>query len=218
MSSVPELDRAHAMAADYLERVSARHVGGSTDVSALRAALGGPLPDGPEEAVQVIDQLAAAADPGVVATVGPRYFGFVTGGAVPVTVAADWLASTWDQNGATYVMSPAVAVIEDIVTEWVLELLGLPATGSVGFVTGCHMANFTCLAAARHEVLRRAGGTLKDIVSMTVYVSDARYSKRFTDLRRKYYPKDFPASALVTAAGFALPEIMLEIVAIAVVD
>ena len=72
-------------------------------------------------------------------------------------MAADWLASAWDQNGALYVMSPAVAVLEEIVAGWVLELLGLPATATVGFVTGCHMANFTCLAAARHEVLRRAG-------------------------------------------------------------
>jgi glutamate/tyrosine decarboxylase-like PLP-dependent enzyme len=81
----------------------------------------------------------------------------VTGGAVPVTVAADWLASAWDQNSCLYVMSPAVAVIEDIVSTWLLELLDLPRHASVGFVTGCHMANFTCLAAARHEVLRRAG-------------------------------------------------------------
>jgi glutamate/tyrosine decarboxylase-like PLP-dependent enzyme len=74
-----------------------------------------------------------------------------------VTVAADWLASSWDQNVALYVMSPAVGVMEDIVSRWVLELLRLPSSASVGFVTGCHMANFTCLAAARHEVLRRAG-------------------------------------------------------------
>jgi glutamate/tyrosine decarboxylase-like PLP-dependent enzyme len=81
----------------------------------------------------------------------------VTGGAVPVTVAADWLGSAWDQNSCLYVMSPAVAVIEDVVSGWLLEMLGLPRQASVGFVTGCHMANFTCLAAARHEVLRRAG-------------------------------------------------------------
>jgi glutamate/tyrosine decarboxylase-like PLP-dependent enzyme len=81
----------------------------------------------------------------------------VTGGAVPASVAADWLASTWDQNCGLYVMSPAVAVLEDVVAAWLLELLGLPSTASVGYVTGCHMANFTCLLAARHEVLRRTG-------------------------------------------------------------
>jgi glutamate/tyrosine decarboxylase-like PLP-dependent enzyme len=72
-------------------------------------------------------------------------------------VAADWLASTWDQNPCLYVLSPAVAVIEDIVAGWILELLEFPRNASVGFVTGCHMANFTCLAAARHEILRRTG-------------------------------------------------------------
>ena len=144
-------------AVTYMDGVGARHVGGHADPQALRQALGGPLPSGPTADERVIAELARGADDGLVATIGPRYFGFVTGGAVPVTVAADWLASAWDQNGALYVMSPAAAVMEDIVAGWVLELLGLPATATVGFVTGCHMANFTCLAAARHEVLRRAG-------------------------------------------------------------
>jgi glutamate/tyrosine decarboxylase-like PLP-dependent enzyme len=105
----------------------------------------------------VLEELAGRADPGVVAQAGPRYFGFVTGGALPVTVAADWLATAWDQNAIVYVHSPAVAVMEDVVAGWVLDLLQLPASSSVGFTSGCHMANFTCLAAARHETLRRAG-------------------------------------------------------------
>ena len=120
-------------------------------------ALGGPLPIGGDDAERVIEQLATNADPGIVASAGPRYFGFVTGGSVPVTVAADWLTSAWDQNGAFSVMSPAGAVVEDIVSGWLLETLGLPRQSGVGFVTGAHMANFTCLAAARHEVLRRVG-------------------------------------------------------------
>jgi glutamate/tyrosine decarboxylase-like PLP-dependent enzyme len=151
------LDRACELGLAYLRDVATRHVGGTATQAALRARLGGPLPEGPDEPVRVIERLAEAADPGLVATVGPRYFGFVTGGAVPVAVAADWLASAWDQNGALYVMSPAAAVMEDVVSAWLLELLHLPRGSSVGFVTGCHMANFTCLAAARHEVLRRAG-------------------------------------------------------------
>jgi glutamate/tyrosine decarboxylase-like PLP-dependent enzyme len=151
------LDRARELGIAYLRDLSSRHVGGTATPASLRAALGGPLPEGPDDPVQVIERLAAHADPGIVATVGPRYFGFVTGGAVPVTVAADWLASVWDQNGALYVMSPAAAVMEDVVSAWLLELLDLPRGSSVGFVTGCHMANFTCLAAARHEVLRRVG-------------------------------------------------------------
>ena len=91
------------------------------------------------------------------ASAGPRYFGFVIGGALPVAVAADWLTSAWDQNGAGYVASPALSVAEEVAAGWVRDLLGLPAGCSVGFVTGCQMAHFTCLAAARHAVLRDAG-------------------------------------------------------------
>ena len=157
MSAHAVLDAARDLALAFLDDVAARHVGGSATQASLRAALGGPLPDQPRDPVRVLQDLAQHADPGIVASAGPRYFGFVTGGAVPVSVGAEWLASAWDQNGALYVMSPAAAVLEDIVAGWLLELLTLPRTSSIGFVTGCHMANFTCLAAARHEVLRRAG-------------------------------------------------------------
>jgi len=93
----------------------------------------------------------------LVASAGPRYFGFVIGGGVPAALSADWLASAWDQNGYAYVMSPAGAVVEETAARWLLELWGLPAESSVGFVTGVTMANFTGLAAARHAVLERAG-------------------------------------------------------------
>lgn len=151
------LETAHAIATQYLDTVASRHVGGTATRQSLVDALGGPLPAGASDPLTVLRQLAANADPGIVASAGPRYFGFVTGGAVPVTVGADWLASAWDQNACLNVTSPAVAAIEDIVAGWLLEILGLPRSASVGFVTGCHMANFTGLAAARHEVLRRAG-------------------------------------------------------------
>ena len=161
MGSDPDLSQvletARGIALRYLDQAATRHVGGTATAAALHAALGGPLPQDSADPLEVLQHLGANADPGIVATVGPRYFGFVTGGAVPVTVAADWISSAWDQNGALYVMSPAVAVVEDIVSGWLLDLLGLPRDASVGFTTGCHMANFTCLAAARHEVLRRAG-------------------------------------------------------------
>jgi glutamate/tyrosine decarboxylase-like PLP-dependent enzyme len=149
------LETAHAIAARYLDDVGARHVGVNATRASLRDALGGPLPQGSSDPVGVLEDLAARADAGIVASAGPRYFGFVTGGAVPVTVAADWISSAWDQNASLYATSPAASVIEDVVSGWILELLDLPRTASVGFVTGCHMANFTCLAAARHEVLRR---------------------------------------------------------------
>ncbi len=151
------LETAHGIATRYLDEVSSRHVGGTPSRAQLFAALGGPLPGGASDPVMVLEELARHADPGLVASAGPRYFGFVTGGAVPVTIGADWIASAWDQNSALYISSPAVSVIEDIVRGWLLEILGLPGGATIGFVTGCHMANFTCLAAARHEVLRRAG-------------------------------------------------------------
>lgn len=175
-------------AAAYLDGLDARHVGGIASHQALRAALGGPLPIGGQDHAHVIASLARAIDPGLVATAGPRYFGFVTGGAVPVTVAAEWLGAAWDQNGALYVMAPAVAVLEDIVAGWVVEMLGLPAGSSVGFVTGCHMANFTGLAAGRHEVLRRAGwdveqGGLQRAPRVTVVVGDEVHISTVGSLR-----------------------------------
>jgi glutamate/tyrosine decarboxylase-like PLP-dependent enzyme len=151
------LSAAHRYAIAYLDGVNERAVAPLVSRADLVSRLGGPLPSEPSDPVAVIDQLAHNADGGIVATVGPRYFGFVTGGAVPVTVAAEWLGGAWDQNVGLYVMSPALAVMEDIVSAWILELLDFPRSATVGFVTGCHMANFTCLAAARHEVLRRDG-------------------------------------------------------------
>jgi glutamate/tyrosine decarboxylase-like PLP-dependent enzyme len=94
---------------------------------------------------------------GLVGTAGPRFFGFVVGGSLPAALAADWLTSTWDQNGGLYVLSPAAAVAEEVAAAWLIELLGLPTETSVGFVTGATMANFTALAAARHGVLAAAG-------------------------------------------------------------
>jgi glutamate/tyrosine decarboxylase-like PLP-dependent enzyme len=155
------LERAQRIAARFLETVATRHVGGRSSRPELLAALGGPLPIDGRDAGLVIDELAERADAGIVAQTGPRYFGFVTGGALPVTVAADWLASTWDQNAVVYVHAPAVSVMEDVVSSWILDLLDLPRTASVGFTSGCHMANFTGLAAARHEVLRGVGWNIE---------------------------------------------------------
>ncbi|HEX7136451.1 MAG TPA: aminotransferase class V-fold PLP-dependent enzyme [Vicinamibacterales bacterium] len=123
----------------------------------LRASLGGDLPETGTDPSRVVDELVCAAEPGLVTTTGPRYFGFVTGGALAATVASEWLAAVWDQPATLYVMSPAGAVVEEVAGGWVRSLLGLPAHASFGFVTGCHMANFTGLAAARHELLRRDG-------------------------------------------------------------
>ena len=151
-----------AIAGTYLEGVGQRPVGGRGSRAELIVQLGGPLPEAASDPIATIRAIARDADPGIVASAGPRYFGFVTGGALPVSVAADWLTSAWDQNVGLFVMSPAVAVMEDVVSEWLLDLFGLPAGSSVGFVTGAHLANFTCLAAARHEVLRRVGWNVEE--------------------------------------------------------
>jgi glutamate/tyrosine decarboxylase-like PLP-dependent enzyme len=139
----------------FLDTLDDRPVAARTDAAAVRDALGGPLPESGEAPEAVINALAAGAEPGLVATAGPRHFGFVIGGALPAALAADWLVSAWDQNAAFHALSPAAAAIEEIASAWTLALLGLPATASVGFVTGGQGANTTCLAAARHAVLSR---------------------------------------------------------------
>ena len=148
----------HALA--YLEGLPARPIAAPATLAELRAALGGPLPEQPLEAREVIEDLVLTADPGVVASGSGRFFGFVIGGATPAALAADWLASTWDQNAGLYVIGPSASVVEEVAGEWLAELLGLPSGVSVGFVTGAQMANFTALAAALHDVLRRVGWDL----------------------------------------------------------
>ncbi len=151
------LDRVHAHAAEYLRALPERHVGARATRDELLSALRAPLRDRGEDPAAVIDLLASQGERGAIACAGPRYFGFVIGGSYPVALAADWLTSTWDQNPGIYATSPITSVIEDIAREWLLELLDLPRESGLGFVTGCQMANFTCLAAARHGVLRRIG-------------------------------------------------------------
>jgi glutamate/tyrosine decarboxylase-like PLP-dependent enzyme len=151
------LNRVHRHAADFLRALPERHVGARATREELLAALRAPLGERGDDPAEVIDVLAAQGDRGAIACAGPRYFGFVIGGSYPVALAADWLTSTWDQNPGIYATSPLVSVIEDVAREWLLDLFDLPRESGLGFVTGCQMANFTCLAAARHGVLRRVG-------------------------------------------------------------
>jgi len=154
------LGEAFEEALAYLEGLPSRRVASYIDLSTLRKALGGPVPNRPMEPREVVADLVAAADPGVVASGSGRFFGFVIGGANPAALAADWLTSAWDQNAGLYVLGPAASVVEEVAGEWLAELFGLPVGMSVGYVTGAQMANFTGLAAALHEVLRRAGWDL----------------------------------------------------------
>jgi glutamate/tyrosine decarboxylase-like PLP-dependent enzyme len=151
------LGRAHAHASDYLRDQPERHVGARASREELLATLQVPLPQQGEEGGAVIDLLAAQAERGAIASGSPRYFGFVIGGSYPVALAADWLAAAWDQNAGIYATSPLVAVVEEVAGAWLLDLFDLPRESEAGFVTGCQMASFTCLAAARHGVLRQVG-------------------------------------------------------------
>jgi glutamate/tyrosine decarboxylase-like PLP-dependent enzyme len=151
------LDDAARLAREFIDSLPSRPVGATASLEELRSLLGRPLTEEGEDPRTVIRDLAHDVDPGLVASAGPRYFGFVIGGSLPAAVAADWLTSAWDQNAGGYVPAPALSVAEEVAAQWVRELLGLPGDCGLGFVTGCQMAHFTCLAAARHAVLRHVG-------------------------------------------------------------
>jgi glutamate/tyrosine decarboxylase-like PLP-dependent enzyme len=151
------LGRTTELAADFLGSLDERPVFPRASPSELRAALAVPLQDDPLDPALVVEELAAAADAGLVAIPSGRYFGFVIGGAVPAALAADWLTATWDQNAGLYACGPSASVVEQVVGEWVCDLLGLPAEASIGLVTGTQMGSVTALAAARFRVLERVG-------------------------------------------------------------
>jgi glutamate/tyrosine decarboxylase-like PLP-dependent enzyme len=151
------LRRTAELAGDFLDSLDDRPVFPRTTYEELRSAFGGPLPEQPVDPGTVIAELAAAADRGAVASPSGRYFGYVIGGVVPASLAADWLTSAWDQNAGGWSVSPAAVIAEEVAGEWLVDLLGLPADASFAFVTGCQMAHVTSLAAARLHVLERAG-------------------------------------------------------------
>ncbi|MGH2946326.1 MAG: pyridoxal phosphate-dependent decarboxylase family protein [Solirubrobacteraceae bacterium] len=142
-------------AADWLDALPDRPVGPAETPAELQIT--GTLGDGPLPIDQVIAELAREAAPGLTAMNSPRFFGFVIGGAHPAGIAADWLATAWDQNAGLAGPTPAVAAFEEVAGRWLADLLRLPATASFALVTGCQMAHVTALAAARHRVLADAG-------------------------------------------------------------
>src|SRR5437868_2370954 len=150
------LTDASARAIRYLEGIGERSVAPSPDAVEELHAFDEPLPDretDPAETLRLLDEIGS---PGTMAMAGPRFFGFVIGGALPVTVASNWLATAWDQNAGMHAPAPAAAVIERVALGWMLDVLGLPASCGGAFVTGATMANFSALAAARHAVLAHA--------------------------------------------------------------
>jgi glutamate/tyrosine decarboxylase-like PLP-dependent enzyme len=153
-----------ALLADVSERIASYHESLGTrpafpstvEPAAIRAALGTMQDDG-VDAASVVEELARAVEPGLVASAGGRYFGFVIGASTDAALAADLLATGWDQNGFNPTTSPAAAAVEEVASEWLVDVLRLPPTASVGFVTGAQGANTVGLAAARHRVLSDAG-------------------------------------------------------------
>jgi glutamate/tyrosine decarboxylase-like PLP-dependent enzyme len=151
-----------ARASRYVEGINARRVGPSPEDIAGLDALAGPLNEDPCDPSELIALLDEYGSPATIASTGPRYFGFVTGGSLPAAMAANWLAAAWDQNAALFSQSPVASRIEDIASDWLLDVLALPRSSGIGFVTGATMANFTALAAARHALLARAGWNVEE--------------------------------------------------------
>ena len=151
------LAEASERARRYLRSIAERAVAPSPDALDALDGLAFPLPAAGLDPSRVLEMLDDLGSPATVASAGPRYFGFVIGGAWPVAVGASWLLAAWDQNAALSVMSPVSARLDEVALDWVRQLLGLPDGTAGAFVSGATMANATCLAAARDAVLARAG-------------------------------------------------------------
>src|SRR5689334_7075032 len=155
--SAPALSTAHEHARAWLAGLPDRPVPPRATAEEVAGALGGALPDGPTPAHEVVDLLARACEPGLIAMPSGRFFGFVIGGSHPAALAADWLVSAWDQNTVLRQVTPAMAAVEEVAGRWLVDLLGLPSESGVGFVTGATMANLTGIASGRDALLHRAG-------------------------------------------------------------
>jgi glutamate/tyrosine decarboxylase-like PLP-dependent enzyme len=145
--------RSADLAADFLDTLDERPVFPQASLEEMADALGGPLPSSPADPLEVIELMAREIERGVVATAGPRYFGYVIGGALPATIGADWLTTVWDQCAGLGALGPSASVVEVIVGDWLKDLFGLPSEASFAVTTGCQMAHVTALAAARHHAL-----------------------------------------------------------------
>lgn len=180
------LDRAAAYGRRF--RRTGRPLHPTADAAQLRRLFDVGLPDAGRNPVAVLDDLIAAAEPGLVGNTDPHFFAWVMGSSHPAGVAADWLTSIWGQNAGIFQTSPAAAIAEEITAKWLLELLDLPHASSVGFTTGATMAAFICLAAARGEVLRRAGHDfdrdgLQGAPDVAVLISEDAHASNFAALR-----------------------------------
>jgi len=177
MSTRTLLRDAANRAAAYLEGIDARGVAPTPDAISALARFERDLPEHPLDPSAILRELDETGSPGTSTSAGGRYFGFVIGGTLPTALAANMLATAWDQNAGLVVISPTTAKLETIALRWLLDALHLPATSAAGFVTGATMASFTCLAAARHALLQRAGWNVEEqglfgAPTLTVVVGD----------------------------------------------
>jgi glutamate/tyrosine decarboxylase-like PLP-dependent enzyme len=181
------LGDAASRAAAYLKGLPARSVAPSADAVAALKRFDEPMPEGRTDAKEVLRLLDSVGSPATMGMAGPRFFGFVIGGSLPASLAANWLAGAWDQNGAFYSVTPSAARLEQVALHWLVELFGLPPGTAGAFVTGATMANFTALAAARHAVLARAGWDVEangliGAPPLTVIVGEEAHSTLFKSL------------------------------------
>lgn len=153
----PELERAAQLAAQYLQTLDDCRVDDALEPAKLRDRLAKELTTEGVPSQQVIEELFDDAGAGLLNTSSGRFFGWVIGGALPVSIAAEWLTAAWDQNAGASACAPSAAIVEEVAGRWLKDILRLPQSASFGFVTGCQMAHFTALAAARHRVLRDKG-------------------------------------------------------------
>ncbi|MFZ1955389.1 MAG: pyridoxal-dependent decarboxylase, partial [Desulfobacterales bacterium] len=181
------LESAAEAAIQYLEKVEARKVAPAAEAVANLDLFREALPETTAEPETVLKILNDHGSPATMAMAGPRFFGFVIGGALPVSLAANWLAAAWDQNSALYQVTPATAVLEEVAIEWLVDLFKLPRETGGAFVTGATVANFTALAAARHAVLERSDWNVEadglfGAPPVTVVVSEESHPTLFKSL------------------------------------
>ena len=198
------LDSAHAHATGWLQSVPTRPVGPTRNADELLADFSMPLQEHPIDALSVVDELARLAEPGLMSMPSGRFFGWVIGGTLPASMAADWLVSAWDQNAAMRMATPATAAAEQVAGAWLLDLLGLPAGSDVGFTTGATASNFVGLAAARQYVLDQAGWNLEadglaGAPRVTVFGGKDRHAS--VDLALKYLGLGKPVEVDADAQG-----------------
>ena len=207
-STARALDRAHLHAISWLSSLEDRPVPARVGADAVVDALGRELPDRSSPAEEVVDLLAEACDPGLVAMPSGRFFGFVIGGSHPAALAADWLVGAWDQNAVLRQVAPAVAAVEEVAGAWILDLLGLPAGSGVGFATGATTANFTGIAAGRDALLRRAGWDVSRGLAggPPIRVLAGRERHDSVDLALRYAGLPSPVTVDVDREGRVVPD------------